>query len=134
MAGATRRQVIVASAMLALSPAAFTPSRSTEYRGDQELVRLGFELERRKRRARILHHRWRRQNTDYAWQMWSDACADLARLCERIALVPPTTIQGIAIRYEALAVGLLDDDVVMDQAIRRQAALLRQSLARMLSS
>ena len=132
MAGATRRQVIVASAMLALSPAAFTPSRSAEYFGDQELVRLGFELERRKRRARILHHRWKRQNTDHAWQTWSDACADLARLCARIAHVSPTTIQGIAIRYEALAVGLLDEDVVMDQAIRRQAALLRRSLARMI--
>ena len=132
MAGATRRQVIVASAMLALSPAAFTQSRSAEYRGDQELVRLGFELERRKRRARILQHRWRRQNTDLAWQMWSDASADLARLCERIALVPPTTIQGIAIRYEALAVGLLDEDVVLDQAIRQQAALLRRSLTHML--
>jgi hypothetical protein len=119
--------------MLALSPAAFTPSRSAEYFGDQELVRLGFELERRKRRARILYQQWRRRNTDHAWQTWSDACADLAQLCERIALVPATTIQGIAIRYEALAVGLLDDDIVMDQAIRQQAALLRQSLARMLS-
>lgn len=133
MAGATRRQVIVASAMLALSPAAFTPSRSAEYVGGQELARLGLELERRKRRARILHQQWRQRNTDHAWQMWSDACADLAQLCERIALVSPTTIQGIAIRYEALAVGLLDEDVVMDQAIRRQAALLRRSLAHMLS-
>lgn len=133
MAGATRRQVIVASAMLALSPAGFTPSRSAEYFGDQDLARLGLELERRKRRARILHHQWRRQNTDHAWQMWSDACADLARLCERIALAPATTLQGIAIRYEALAVGLLDEDIVMDQAIRQQAALLRQSLARILS-
>lgn len=133
MAGATRRQVIVASAMLALSPAAFTPSRSAEYLGDQELIRLGLELERRKRRARILHHRWKRQNTDNTWQAWSDACAGLAQLCERIALVPPTTIRGIAIRYEALTVGLLDDGVVLDQAIRRQAALLRRSLAHMLS-
>ncbi|GLQ11459.1 hypothetical protein GCM10007913_33910 [Devosia yakushimensis] len=48
--------------------------------------------------------------------------------------MPATTLQGIAIRYEALAVGLLDDDVIMDETIRRQAVLLRRSLAHMVSA
>lgn len=134
MARATRRQVIVASAMLALSPAGFTLSQSAEYLGDQDLIGLGLELERQKRRARNLYRQWQQQDTPSGWTAWSDACVDLERLCERIACVPATTLQGIAIRYEALAVGLLDDDVIMDETIRRQAALLRRSLARMVSA
>lgn len=133
MARATRRQVIVASAMLALSPAGFTLCQSAEYR-DQDLIGLGFELERQKCRVRNLYRQWQQQDTPSVWTAWSDACVDLDRLCERIARVPATTPQGIAIRYEALAVGLLDDDVIMDETIRRQAVLLRRSLARIVSA
>lgn len=134
MARATRRQVIVASAMLALSPAGFTLSQSAEYLDDHDLISLGLELERQKRRVRNLYRQWQQQNTASVWTAWSDACADLERLCERISRMPATTIQGIAIRYEALAVGLLDDDVIMDETIRRQAVLLRRSLAKMVSA
>lgn len=134
MARATRRQVIVASAMLALSPAGFALSQSAEYRRDQDLISLGLELERQKRRVRNLYRQWQQQDTPSVWTAWSDARADLERLCERIACVSATTLQGIAVRYEALAVGLLDDDVIMDETIRRQAVLLRRSLACVVSA
>ena len=122
---------MLGSAMLALSPAGFTLSPEATNIQDRELVHLGLELEWKKRRVRDLHWQMQRHITDHAWQQWSDACANLAQLCERIAKHPATTIEGIAIRYEALSVGLLDDDVIMDEVIRRQAAALRRSLARM---
>lgn len=131
MAGATRRQIVLGSVALALSPARFTRAGSAAHVEDRELVSLGLQLERRKRRVRNLHRRLQLQGTTHAWQEWSDACSELAQLCERIALVPAVTVQGIAIRYEALAVGLLDEDVIMDEAVRRQAATLRRALAHM---
>lgn len=131
MAGTTRRQAIVGSAALALSSAGFTPSYAAEHGEDAELIRLGIQLEQRRRDVRRLHGHLQQHGTDRAWQEWSAACEDLADLCEQIAGVHPTTLQGVAIRFEALAAGLLDDDVIMDEAVRRQAALLRISLARL---
>lgn len=132
MARATRRQLVVGSAELALSAAAFTPSHAVEHCEDAELIRLGVQLVQRKRDVRRLHGHLQQHGTDRAWQEWSDACSALAELCEQIARVHPTTLQGVAIRFEALAVGLLDDDVILDEAIRRQTAMLRISLARMI--
>lgn len=131
MAGTTRRQVVVGSAMLALSSAGFTPSYAPGHGEDPELINLGVQLEQRKRDVRRLHRHLQQHGTDRNWRKWSDACSALAELCEQIAGVHPTTLQGVAIRFEALAVGLLDDDVIADEAIRRQAALLRISLARL---
>ncbi len=131
MAGTTRRQVVVGSAALALSAAAFTPSHAVEHGEDAELISLGVQLEQRKRDVRRLHGHLPQHGTDRTWRAWSNACAALSDLCEQIAGVHPTTLQGIAIRYEALAVGLLDDDVIVDEAVRRQAAMLRLSLARL---
>jgi len=132
MARATRRQAIVGSAALALSAAGFEPSHAAEHSEDAELISLGVQLEQRKRNVLRLHGHLQQHGTDRAWRAWSDACSDLAELCERIVGVHPTTLQGVAILFEALAVGLLDDDVIMDEAVRRQAALLRLSLARMI--
>ena len=131
MARATRRQAIVGSAALALSTAGFEPSHAVDHGEDAELIRLGVQLEQRKRDVRRLHGHLQQHGTDRAWRAWSNACAALSDLCEQIAGVHPTTLQGIAIRFEALAVGLLDDDTIMDEAVRRQAALLRISLARL---
>lgn len=131
MAGTTRRQAIVGSAMLALSSAGFSPSHATRHGEDAELIRLGVQLEQRKRDVRLLHRHLQQSASDRNWRAWSDACSALAELCEQIAGVHPTTLHGVAIRFEALAVGLLDDDVIVDESIRRQAALLRISLARL---
>ncbi len=117
--------------MLALSSAGFTPSHVVEHGEDGELISLGVQLEERKRDVRRLHGHLQQHGTDRAWRAWSDACSALAALCEQIARVHPTTLQGVAIHFEALAVGLLDDDVIADEAIRRQAAMLRISLARL---
>lgn len=70
-------------------------------------------------------------NTD-AWERWSEAHAELAGLCGRIARTPTTTLAGLAIRYEALTIGLLDDGVLMDEEIRRQVLALRRDMRRAL--
>ena len=131
MAGTTRRQVVVGSAMLALSSAGFTHSHAVEHCQDAELIRLGIQLEQQKRDVRRLHRHFQQNASDRNWRTWSDACSALADLCEQIARVHPTTLQGVAIRFEAFAVGLLDDDAIVDEAVRRQAAMLRTSLARL---
>lgn len=117
--------------MLALSSAGFTPSHATEHGEDAELVSLGVQLEQQKRDVRRLHRLLQQNASDRNWRAWSDACSALAELCKQIARVHPTTLHGVAIRFEALAVGLLDDDTIMDESIRRQAAMLRISLARL---
>lgn len=47
-----------------------------------------------------------------AWQRWSGVHAELTGLCDRIARTPVSTMAGLAVRFEALAIGLLEEGVI----------------------
>lgn len=134
--GTTRRRVIIGAA-LALSP----PGTSTattilmaDAGTDQDLIVLGLQLQRLRRRVQALHRNMRTINETDAWQRWSEAHAELTGFCDRIVRMPASTMAGLAVRYEALAVGLLDDGVLMDDGIRRQVLALRREMRRLASS
>lgn len=75
------------------------------------------------------------QSTDNidAWQHWSEAHDQLSGLCDRISRTPVSTMAGLAVRYEALVLGLLDDGMLMDDGIRRQVHAFRRETRRLAS-
>lgn len=65
------------------------------------------------------------------WSRWSAAIEDRNRLLDQIARVLPTTIEDVVVRYEAIAMELIDEDVILDAAARRRVIALRRDLARL---
>lgn len=127
MGGTTRRQVIIGSVALALSPSG-TPAAPVQQGSDDDLITLGLHLQQLGRRVRTLHRQMQSTDNTDTWQRWSDAHAHLSGLCDRIARTPATTLAGLAVRYEALAICLLDDDVLMDEDIRRQVLAFQRDI------
>ena len=62
------------------------------------------------------------------WSRWSRAVAECAELCETIARSPVTSLAGLAVRYQALLWELVEDDLILDHAVRRPAIAFGRDL------
>jgi branched-subunit amino acid aminotransferase/4-amino-4-deoxychorismate lyase len=89
---------------------------------DGELLELGRDLERLRRRCRRLHLQKQER-----WAQWSAAIAETTALARKISRLAPTSLEGLLVRYNAVAwMALEADDVIVD----RRARLALVSLGR----
>jgi hypothetical protein len=62
------------------------------------------------------------------WARWSKAVEELEALCVEISTMPIVTLVDVAVRYEALAIELIDGDLILDEAVRRRVVRLRRDV------
>jgi hypothetical protein len=62
------------------------------------------------------------------WSQWSSAVGECGELCQQIAKEPAHGVAGLAVKYRALLWQLLEDDVILDRALRRQVLALGRQL------
>lgn len=98
--------------------------------GLTDLQRTGLELQRFRKTCQRLE-RGRRKGT-VPWEPWSQAVEQRNALFATIARIPITTIEDIVARYEAVAMELIDDDLILDSAARRRVFALRRDLRALL--
>ena len=119
MTGTTRRRLLFGGTALGLSATA--AGSYPPHADDAHLLALGAQLDRQSRRARRQRARVRPGGDQAAWLRWSEAVAACEALCERIAKAPPESLGGIAVKYHALVWQLVEDDLILDRAVRRLA-------------
>jgi hypothetical protein len=82
---------------------------------DGDLLELGRDLERLRRRC----HRLQRRKEQH-WAEWSAAVAETTILARRVGRLEPRSLDGLRVRYGALAWMLVEaDDVIVDVVARR---------------
>jgi hypothetical protein len=131
MEGTTRRPLLLGGAVLGLSATAATVNSQPPAAppDDDHLLALGAQLDRLRRRARRLRSKVRPGGDQTAWARWSQAVSECAELCDLIAKEPAESLDGIAVKYRALLWQLVEDDVILDRAIRRQVVTFGRELA-----
>lgn len=98
---------------------------------DDDLIVLGAQVERLRRRVKRLGYQVRPGGDHAVWARWSRAVAECAELCERIARSPAHDLAGLAVRYRALLWELVEDDLILDLAVRRRAIAFGRELEAM---
>ena len=63
-----------------------------------------------------------------AWARWSSTSNEVAQLADRIARYPARNRDDVATKFEALQWSLLDDGVLLDDAVRRQVQAFGREL------
>ena len=63
-----------------------------------------------------------------AWARWSGTVNEVAELANRIARRPARSLSDVVTKYEALQWALLDDGVLLDDAVRRQVKAFGREL------
>jgi hypothetical protein len=81
-----------------------------------------------RRRVKRLGRRVQPGGDTILWSRWSRAVAECAELCEQIAKSPMRHLSGLAVRYRALLWELVEDDVILDRAVRRRVMAFGRDL------
>lgn len=95
---------------------------------DGDLTMQGAKLDRLQRRARRLGRQVQPGGDPILWSRWSRAVSECAELCERIAKLPVHDLAGLAIKYKALLWELVEDDLILDLAVRRRVIAFGRAL------
>jgi hypothetical protein len=130
MEGTTRRPLLLGGAVLGLSATAATVNSQPPAAppDDDHLLALGAQLDRLRRRGRRLRGKVRPGGDEPAWSRWSEVVTECAQLCDRIAKEPAESLAGLAVKYRALLWQLVEDDVILDRAVRRQVLAFGREL------
>jgi hypothetical protein len=120
MEGTTRRRLLLGGVAFGLTTT--TASQATS--DDTRLLTLGTQLDRLPRRVRRLRAKVGPGGDPTAWSRWSRAVSECAALLEQIAKEPAASLAGLAVKYRALLWQLVEDDVILDRAVRRRAVRL----------
>jgi hypothetical protein len=102
--------------------------RDHRHVADDTLDALGAELRRVRARCRRFKREADIVATTIAWKAWSEEVERLEVLFCKIAERTISTVQDIATRYEALAVELVDGDLILELGAQRRAARLNRDL------
>ena len=100
------------------------PQQDTE----DDIHALGAQLDRLRRRVKRLGRQVQPGGDTILWSRWSRAVSECAELCEQVAKLPVKDLVGLAVRYRALLWELVEDDVILDRAVRRRATAFRRDL------
>jgi hypothetical protein len=103
------------------------PQQSTR----NDVHALGTKLARIRRRVKRLSRQVRPGGDTILWSRWSRAVSECAELCEQIAKSPVSDLAGLAIKYKALLWELVEDDLILDVAVRRRAISFGRELERL---
>jgi hypothetical protein len=121
MARTSRRRLHRRSA--AAQPA---PQQNTD-----DIHALGAKLARIRRRVKRLNRLAQPGGDTILWSRWSRAVGECADLCDQIAKSPVSDLAGLAIKYKALLWELVEDDLILDLAVRRRAIAFGRELERL---
>jgi hypothetical protein len=86
-----------------------------------ELAELTRQFDRLRRQVKRLGRNILPGGDPILWSRWSRAVSECVELCEQIAKLPVTDLAGLALRYRALLWELIEDDLILDRAVRRRA-------------
>jgi hypothetical protein len=95
-------------------------SARTPDREDRDFLPQRALLDRQRRRVRRLRAKVRPGGDAAELARWSQAVSECANLCERIGKEPAHGLTGLAVKYRALLWLLIEDDVILDRAVRRR--------------
>lgn len=101
---------------------------------EHTLPELGSQLRRLRSRCRRLKREAERTQGGPAWAQWSKAVDERDAHFARIARLPVLTLVDVAARFEAVAMELIDGDLILDDAARRRVMTLRGDLRRLARS
>ena len=100
------------------------PQQDTEH----DILALGAQLDRLRRRVKRLSKHAQPGGDTILWSRWSRAVSECAELCEQIAKMRVKDLAGLAVRYRALLWELVEDDLILDRAVRRRAIAFGRDL------
>ena len=100
------------------------PQQDTEH----DILALGAQLDRLRRRVLRLSKHAQPGGDTILWSRWSRAVSECAELCEQIAKMPVKDLAGLAVRYRALLWEIVEDDLILDIAVRRRAIAFGRDL------
>jgi hypothetical protein len=103
------------------------PQHDTE----DDILALGAKLDRLRRRVKRLGRKMHPGGDPILWSRWSRAVSECVELCEQIAKLPVKDLAGLALRYRALLWELIEDDLILDHAVRRRAIAFGRELERL---
>ena len=92
------------------------------------ILALGAKLDRLRRRVKRLGRHMQPGGDPILWSRWSRAVSECVELCEQIAKLPVKDLAGLALRYRALLWELIEDDLILDHAVRRRAIVFGREL------
>lgn len=101
---------------------------------DRTLAELGADLRRLRRRCQKLKRSGQGDTNGPAWARWSQAVDEQEAFFARIARIPIVTLEDVAVRYETVAMELIDGDLILDEAARRRVAALNRDLQQLARS
>lgn len=104
-------------------------NEAMEHAPDAELIALGREFARARRRYRRL-----RKGRAGDWTAWSAAMEEATELARRVGRVRPVSPSGLLVRYEAVVWLLLEqDDAIVDDEGRRAFLAFGRALRRLVA-
>jgi hypothetical protein len=89
---------------------------------------LSHQLDRLRRRVKRLGRHMEPGGDPILWSQWSRAVSECVELCEQIAKLPVKDLAGLALRYRALLWELVEDDLILDRAVRPRAIAFGREL------
>lgn len=87
------------------------------------------ELRRLRTRCQKLERGWEQGTVTN--ERWSRAVQQRNQLFATITRLPISTLEDVVARYEAVAMELIDDDLILDELARRRVVTLRRDLRRL---